>query len=498
MHNVVDWLPEFEISAETDGELLKYFIQRPEINKVVFGKAWLVLGKKGSGKTAIHEYLKSTESENIDNQESLCINFRHYPWPAHQIYKEALGSLNTAYQKSWSYLITVKALSKLIELKSRDGKKLSKELVKAKSYIEKIYGSPNPTLKEVLLSKVIRLKSVRGPSAGLDDLTLEAGEFTIDDIASSEELQSRLRTNAFTLLEYFESVFRNNSGDYKILIALDQLDENWLEGEIEEYSRMLVNLLNVCSSLSLDPDLNSNLKVVVFLRTDIYQTLKFNDKNKLIQGPSVTIEWDHDSLNDMFYERIRKYAPPSSGLDETLKSNCVFSFKMARQKTPPFKHIIKRSFNRPRDIIVYFNKLRAVREENKGAGLYSSAELYSAEIEASTSIYNELIDEWSALYPEIEDLLGVLQLIEYETFDKAAFEKQYRVAFPESSAADMMKSLKFLFENSIIGQKHHGRWVFRYNNLRLLMNQSKDFKTHPSLKHKLSLLESRPSQRSNS
>lgn len=45
----------------------------------------------------------------------------------------------------------------------------------------------------------------------------------------------------------------------KIIIALDQLDENWLEGQIEEYSKVLINLLNVCRNIASDERLNDKL-----------------------------------------------------------------------------------------------------------------------------------------------------------------------------------------------------------------------------------------------
>lgn len=68
-------------------------------------------------------------------------------------------------------------------------------------------------------------------------------------------------------------------------------------------------MVNVCRNIALDSDLSKSLKVVPFLRTDIYHSLKFNDKNKLFQDSAVIISWDSDSLDDMYFERIKKYAP---------------------------------------------------------------------------------------------------------------------------------------------------------------------------------------------
>lgn len=491
--DIKEWFPEFQVSAETDIDLQSYFFKLPEIQQITDSRSWLVLGRKGMGKTAIYEYLKQSSPENINNYNTVCINFSDYPWPAHQLYKESLAGELSAYQKSWRYLFFVKALSKLIEIKKENREKLSKELKWAETYIEKIYGNPNPSLTEVIFSKIGRLSSIGGPAVEFDELSFDVGEISFDDIAADKQLQSKLRSNAFSLLNYFEKIFKENCENYKILIALDQLDENWLEGEIEEYSKVLINLVNVCRNVALDATLAKNLKVVPFLRTDIYQSLKFNDKNKLLQDSAVTISWNSENLDEMYYERVKKYCPTEMELNEEVKSGNLFEFKFARQGTPPIKYITRRSFFRPRDIIVYFNKIRECHTDNT-SGLYTSNELYQADREASASVYNELIDEWSNQFPEIESLLTVLQTIQVETFTYNDFSEKCELEIPEISEGKKREHLSFLFNNSIIGQKKQGRWEYVSSTPNLKMNIEKDFRTHHALKYRLHLLESRPNQ----
>lgn len=491
--DVKDWLPEFQVSAETDTDLQSYFFQLPQIKQIVDSRQWLVLGRKGMGKTAIYEYLKASGKEKINNFHTICINFNDYPWPAHQLYKENLAGELSAYQKSWRYLFFVKALSKLISIKEENKESLNKELKWAKKYINLIYGSPDPTLIEVIISKITRISAISGPNVDIEELSLGTGEISFDEVAENKKLQGQLKSNAFTLLNHFENIFKKNIGNHKILIALDQLDENWLQGEIEEYSKVLINLVNVCRSISIDNDLQNKLKVIPFLRFDIYESLRFNDKNKLLQDSAIIIKWDTDSLDEMFFERIKKYAPNTLNLDETKKSSNVFEFSFARQGTPPIKYITRRSFFRPRDVIVYFNKIRDTHSENK-SGLYTSAELYEADREASISVYNELIDEWSNQFPEIEKLLSVLQTIQVESFSYEDFSAKYDVEFTEAPESQKREHLSFLFNNSIIGQKKQGRWEYICNMSNLKMNIEHDFRTHHALKYRLHLIESRPSQ----
>lgn len=492
--DIKDWLPEFQVSAETDRDLQTYFFKLPAIKDIIESRAWLVLGRKGIGKTAIYEHLRRGSPVNLNGFYSVCLNFSDYPWPAHQLYKDAMAGELSAYQKSWMYLFYIKALSKLIEIKNKNGDSLNKDLKWADKYIKTIFGSPDPTLKEVLFSKITRLQTIKGPSAGLDELSLDIGETSLEEVAENAQLKQRLRSNAFTLLTHFEKIFKDNVGNQKIIIALDQLDENWLEGQIEEYSKVLINLLNVCRNIASDERLNDKLKVIPFLRTDIYHSLKFNDKNKLLQDSAITISWDENNLNDMYYERIKKYKPNDLQLgEEKDRSGKAFEVSFVRQGTPPFKYICRRSFFRPRDIIVYFNKIRACHKNNT-SGLYTSNELYEADREASISVYNEVIDEWSNQFPEIENLLTVLQTIQVETFDFNDFSEKCRDEFSGITDGVIRQYINFLFDNSLIGQKKQGRWEYVSSLPNLKINLQNEFRTHHALKYRLHLIESRPSQ----
>lgn len=491
--DIKEWFPEFQVSAETDDDLQNYFFKLPEIQEITNSRSWLVLGRKGMGKTAIYEHLRQAETTDLNDFNTICINFSDYPWPAHQLYKESLAGELSAYQKSWRYLFFVKALSQLIEIREKGGVALNKEMKWARKYIEKVYGNPDPSLTEVIFSKVARLTSISGPGLEVDDFSIDVGEISFEDIADNKQLQSKLKSNAFTLLGYFEKIFKDNCGQTKILIALDQLDENWLEGEIGEYSKVLINLVNVCRNIALDTGLSNNLKVVPFLRTDIYHSLKFNDKNKLFQDSAIVIAWDSDSLNDMYFERVKKYAPVEFEINDEKKTGNLFEFKFARQGTPAFKYVTRRSFFRPRDVIVYFNKIRDCHVQNS-SGLYTSSELYNADREASASVYNELIDEWSNQFPAIENLLTVLQTIQVETFSYSDFSEKYDNEFPDFSEGKKREHLAFLFDNSIVGQKKQGRWEYVSSTPNLKMNAEKDFRTHHALKYRLHLLESRPNQ----
>jgi len=154
--DIKDWMPEFPIASEEDNNLLNYFVKTDIITQLDNGEKWLVLGRKGTGKTAIFKYFSSPLF--LTNKKiSQPLNFRDYPWPVHKLYKESMEGEITAYFRSWKYIIIVQALIKLIQEKEKEGD-LNRRLKIAKKIITKLYGSPIPGLLEVIKSKFSRNK----------------------------------------------------------------------------------------------------------------------------------------------------------------------------------------------------------------------------------------------------------------------------------------------------------------------------------------------------
>jgi len=486
--NINEWLPEFPVASEEDKSLLEYFVKTETIQQLENGEKWLVLGRKGTGKTAIFQYFSSGTYLD-DNKIASPINFRDYPWPIHKLYKEGMESEISAYFKSWKYIIIVQSLITLIKLK-KDKNELSRDLKKADNLIQKIFGNPVPTILDIIKSKLTRIDKISGPSANFDDIEINTINASFEEISKDQQLIESLKANAFNLLEYFETILIKELKNTKLYVLMDQLDENWLKDEIAEYSKIIVNLLNVARNINSSPDFYGKLKVIVFLRTDIYETLRFNDKNKIKKGNSIEIRWDDKSLDKMFYERIKKFAPLGLLNNAVESSDCVFEVKNVRHGATPFRHILRRSFYRPRDIIVYFNDIRKQYTGSK-SGLYASRDLYNAEKEFSISLYDEFIDEWGNQKPDLVRSLNTIQNIGVQTFSYNDFVSAYIKVFENEERSIINELLLFLFSNSIVGQKISHNWEYVCLNPYMVIDFEKDFHVNSGLKSRLMLTESR-------
>ncbi len=492
--DIKQWLPEFKVSAESDAELLQYFLKTRYVEEVLSGTKWLVLGRKGTGKTAIYEYFKKGTPALLGGANPLSLNFKDYPWPIHKLYKESMEGELTAYQKSWHYLLIVQSLAEIIRLSESSRKKLSPELTTAKKHLAQLYGTPFPSIIEIIKSKIARLDGLSLPSLEAGDASFTAGEVSFEEISADNALRVKLRTNAFTLLSYFEKVLLSHAGSTKLFICIDQLDENWLQGELEEYSKILINLIQACQFINTQSSYRDRVRTIVFLRTDIYDTLMFNDKNKIYQDSAVEIRWDTTALDSMFHERIKRYTPPGVTLDNTLKSNCIFEVKHVRHGATPFGHVLRRTFYRPRDVIVYMNKIRAGHSTTK-SDLFSSKDLYGAEKDYSLSMYQELIDEWGNQRADMVRELNVLQSIGVQSFSCQEYLDMHKKVLEHDDRGRALESLRFLFVNSIVGQKITANWEYVCVNPYMQMDIEKQFHVNSGLKDRLMLTESRATRK---
>ena len=261
MPDIIDWLPEFKVSAESDRDLMRYFVKTPLVERVLRGGRWMVIGRKGTGKTAIYEYFRQATPMELDGHQAIALSFKDYPWPIQRLYRESMESEISSYQRSWRYLIIVKCLAALIEVVEKQGQ-LNADLKKAKVLLQKLFGRPDPGLLEIVKSKIFRLKSLSLPGAEIDEASLTLGGVEFEDVAQHEDLQRQLRANAFQLLEYFDEIYRRNAHHIKQLVIIDQLDENWLYGEIEEYSKILVNLILCAQNINHSMEYSGKLRIM--------------------------------------------------------------------------------------------------------------------------------------------------------------------------------------------------------------------------------------------
>ena len=127
-----------DVAAEDDA-VLDYFLSTNAVQRIENQEAFLVLGRKGTGKTAIVRYL----TEGKRSPLSKALNLRGYPWNVHASRIDHGASSIEAYVSAWRYLIAVELATLVIAHPQGSASVDAKPL---KQFLTDNYGGTNPDL----------------------------------------------------------------------------------------------------------------------------------------------------------------------------------------------------------------------------------------------------------------------------------------------------------------------------------------------------------------
>jgi len=323
-------------AAEDDPNLSSYFLQTSTWQKVLAGHTLVVLGRKGSGKSAIFKMLAESHAQNLvvipvtPRLFALDIlNEFRTKYPSSPFNQEI------AYATAWRYSLM---LELLLAIEDSTGKlKLGGEagvhdwlrknvefdadiISRTVAFLEKW------TVEKVSLAQLsvaITGASRRGPLVGQDI------DQAVPDVEKSLEQK-------------------------KYLIAIDNLDEGWINKE--DARTYLAGLILAAKELSR----LKNLNVIVFMRTDMFRVLEtaYQHMDKFRQSIEY-IEWNPTSLSRLICLRIQNYF----GIEN--ESNDVTWRRLFPERMENnflcYKHIIERTFLRPREICDFSRAFPSLR-----------------------------------------------------------------------------------------------------------------------------------------
>ncbi|MCG6984369.1 MAG: hypothetical protein LJE61_04075 [Thiocapsa sp.] len=199
-----------DVAAEDDA-VLDYFLATDAVAQIERTQAFLVLGRKGSGKTANVRHF--TEGHSLSRSKPL--NLRGHPWRIHAQRIDRGASEVEAYVSSWRYLIALEFASMVLE----DSERPQHDEVEAlTSLFRENCGGINPSLSDILRPKRLRISkfSLQPPILGnaIGGVELER---------DPADLQFGAELNALTasILETCYAIVANESLDPYVL----QFDE---------------------------------------------------------------------------------------------------------------------------------------------------------------------------------------------------------------------------------------------------------------------------------
>jgi len=469
-----------DVAAEDDA-VLEYFLATDAVKQIEKNQAFLVLGRKGSGKTAIVRHF--TEGHSLSRSKPL--NLRGYPWQIHAQRIDRGASEVEAYVSSWRYLIALEFASMVLE----DSKRPSHDVVIAlTSFFKDNYGGINPSLSDILRPKRLRINklslqpSILGNAIG--GVELERGP---------KDLQLGAELNALTssILENCYAIVKNESlGPY--VLHFDELDQGLSAGDSNR-EKMLIGLIIAARDVRREcANVNSPIIPVVYLRTDLWDDLEFSDKNKIAQTLTLNLAWTNESLLALITERLKAKLSPETSWEYIVEP------ALMRGSQTKWNHILARTFLRPRDVIRFLNASLAEAKKRVDEPLVlNNQDIINSREQYSTYLKEELDDEILPHWPKWEQALQACSAMSTITFNREAFGKEYEGRRTRDNHVNADDALELLYRFSVIGYLRRSgyggsSWAFQYSDPQAGWdNAATRFKVHLGLKEYAKLREER-------
>ncbi len=452
-----------------DGFLSKVFLKTSLYSRLSNGKRELIIGRKGAGKSALCLTLKSTFEG--DDRSTILATPKSLSVQKIQQLKVDSVSKEEAYVLSWKYVLLVKIGIEVLSVAKRLKLKVQGKSKKLLGEVD-FFLTANNEIKKSIWNKDIRLLN---PVSGLSKFSAKLGVFE----AGFEASPKKELVDAANILEEFEDKLEELLSlldQISITVLIDKIDEVW--NTTEESSLMIIGLINAIHGL------NSSLQrtnILLFLRSDIYDTLRFNDADKL-RNLEERIFWSDKDLKQLIANRGRF----SAGLDikEADKLwNIFFDNSIGEQDS--FRYILNRTLKRPRELIQFCN-LSLTIAQDQGYEKITHESILSAEAQYSNWKLNDLVSEFLVQYPYLKDVLVVFQGFRPQ-FTRDEFNLHYQEAqkqltrlYSELHSLSSSSVLQILFTIGFLGAKIYGNEIYFYDDPKLILPQCEFIVVHPA------------------
>ncbi|MDH1622502.1 cold shock domain-containing protein [Pseudomonas chengduensis] len=453
----------------------RYFWHVREVDQISQGEKCFVIGRKGSGKTAICEHFSALSSHDVFSEK---LSFKNFPFNELYDHKNAKYTKPNQFITIWKYLIYSSICRLMLKDNSVD--------LEIREQLSKIYDDKAP------LSRRIGRWVSKDFGFSLFGLSLK--------ITRSEDTHEP--TNWIKNVDYLEDLLLNHVSESKYYILFDELDEDYrdivAEEQFEQYTALITSLFKAVQDIrSIFGGGGAKILPIVFLRDDIYDLVKDSDKNKWGDF-RVDLNWDVEKIKRLIAFRI------SRAIDQDCKNILPFDAAWGRvfgarrigvgsnrqkSKISTFEFICRSTLIRPRDFVLYLqNCAQHAIESNVQIGPTVVRYVDKA---FSNYLRQELTDELFAILPDISNTFDTISQLRKWNFSIPEFEQAYQQRVEQGfiQERNVKFVLQILFLFSVIGNSPRGgRYVFRYQNREARLNYNERVVVHRGLFKALQIL----------
>lgn len=272
-----------------------YFVRTAEFSRALRANGSIVVGRKGSGKSAIFFEIMAERSRDVRN---IMIDLKPASHSLSELREELLsvtsiGVFDHTIAAFWQFIIYAEILLKLREDMLPRAKYDFKLLQQVRAIEEKFHlteemvaGDFTSRLDLAVRTVISRLKSLEGGRDVREKLT---------NVLFESEIP-RYRDEISSLAVHFD----------RIVLLFDNIDKGWPARQVEQHDiRMVRHLIDVLSKIQRELQRRStDFQYALFLRSDVYENLveETSDRGKY---NFVRVDWsDPEQLEHLIRQRV--------------------------------------------------------------------------------------------------------------------------------------------------------------------------------------------------
>lgn len=407
------------------------------IDKLLKNWEFLLVGRKGVGKSAFSAKLRSMNSDSIFTVHFPLNDFEYSTFDKTSTDKNITGTQK--FKLSWDFILLLSIYKTIFNELETIG---SANLDNVSSTLDKLGFNIKKTYKQQVNS-LSKLKI--GVNLKVFDLEFEK-QFGEKPTSYSERISTLINFMVDELCYIF-------SPNCKLLILIDGVDDilRFKKNQLEILSCLIrsTDYLNDIFTIN-----NINCKILLFLREDILLNVSDTDINKIKRDSSINLNWA-DRTSDL--KEVIKKRLIFSGMDETITQTYLDNmFPNSIKNKNYWDYLLDFTLYKPRDIIQYFkccqtlypDKQTLSYSEVQTAIKYYSREYLIEEMknELAGFVKDSLISVISTAFKKIATRAFTLEEFKYILKDQS-----FNINYDDS---DIKYLLYLLFESGYVGQLH--------------------------------------------
>jgi hypothetical protein len=239
------------VAADDDPILIDAFEEHPAYLNARDFRTALIVGRKGSSKTAIFKKLLSTKSYDTFPLE---YTFRNYPWDHHNLQKQSGVSAEECYRNSWIYFICLSVSTIIVHEDASTSciPGMAEVHSQLRAFLRDSFGGIRPDLASIF-SPQRRFRF--GGRFGLSGIG-----FSTDTVEARELPVFYSQINDFIL----STVINCLNPSHRYYLCFDELDFGFEPGNAD-YNNRLVGLIRAATDVNRKArDFGKKLSAIIF------------------------------------------------------------------------------------------------------------------------------------------------------------------------------------------------------------------------------------------